>query len=133
MNSGPQPSRRAKITAEAIVEITDGAAVIEAALTHMERGEFGSVGEREAHQAEVKGDAVAAVGWLDDIFGLLPDVSGAEIVQDSDRTVEVDQAGLELSTARDFAALRAASIERLRLAMHVQRQPQWQMPEVAPQ
>ncbi|MDQ7909090.1 hypothetical protein RB614_31665 [Phytohabitans sp. ZYX-F-186] len=40
-----------------------------------------------------------------DIFGLLPDVPGAQIVQGSDRTVEVDEAGLELSTNPDFAAL----------------------------
>jgi len=107
MSSGPQPSRRAKITAEAIVEIADEAAVIEAALANMERGEFGSDREREARQAEVKGDAVAAVGWLVDVFGLLPDVPGAQIVQGSDRTVEVDEAGLELSTDPDFGALFA--------------------------
>ncbi len=62
----------------------------EAALAHLERGEFGSDGEREARQAEIKGDAVAAVGWLVDIFGLLPDVPGAQIVQGSDRIVEID-------------------------------------------
>jgi hypothetical protein len=107
MNSGPQPSRRAKITAEAIVEITEEAAVIEAALAHMERGEFTVDGERETRQAEVKGDAVAAVGWLVDIFGLLQDIPGTQIVQGSDRTVEVDRYGLELSTGPDFAALFA--------------------------
>lgn len=103
--NGPQRSRRAKIKAEAIVEITDEAAVIEAALADMERGEFTLNGERKAHQAEVKSDAVAAVGWLVDPFGLLPDVPGAQVVRAEDRTVEVDEAGLERSADPDFVAL----------------------------
>lgn len=105
MKSGSQRSRRARIQAEAIVEISDEAAVIETALTDMKRGEFTVDGEREAHQEEIKGDAIAAVEWLVDPFDLLPDVPGAQIVQGSDRIVEIDQAGLELSTGPDFAAL----------------------------
>jgi hypothetical protein len=105
MSSGPQPIRRAKITVEAFVEITDEAAVIKAALAHLEDCEFTDDQERAAYQAEVKGDAVAAVGWLVDIFGLLQNVPGAEIVHGSDQTVEVDQDGTELSTGPDFAAL----------------------------
>jgi hypothetical protein len=64
MSSGPERRRRAKIKAEAIVEITDEAAVIEAALASVASAEFSHDGEREAHQAEIKTDAVAAVGWL---------------------------------------------------------------------
>jgi hypothetical protein len=105
MNSGPQRSRRAKIRAEAVVEIMDEAAVIEAALAGMERGEFAVQGEREAYQAEIKSDAVAAVGWLVDPFGLLPDIPGARAVGGEDQTVEVDEAGRELSAEPDFVAL----------------------------
>jgi hypothetical protein len=101
----PQRSRRAKIKAEAIVEITDEAAVIEAALADMARGEFTVDGERKPHQAEIKSDAVAAVRWLVDPFGLLPDVLGAHVVRAEDRTVEVDEAGLERSADPDFVAL----------------------------
>src|SRR5215468_1102013 len=106
MNSGPQRSRRGKIKAETIVEITDEAAVIEAALADMERAEFsGGGGEREAHQAEIKSDAVAAVGWLVDPFRLLPDIPGAEVVGGECLTVEVDEAGREPYADPDFVAL----------------------------
>ena len=47
MSSGPERRRRAKITVEAIVEITDEAAVIEAALASIESAEFSHDGERE--------------------------------------------------------------------------------------
>ena len=72
MGSGPERRRRAKIKVEAIVEVTDEAAVIEAALASIASAEFSHDGEREAHQAEIKTDAVAAVGWLADPFGLIP-------------------------------------------------------------
>jgi hypothetical protein len=52
MSSGPRRCRRAKIKAEAIVEVTDEAAVIEAALAGIEGAEFSGDGGREAHQAE---------------------------------------------------------------------------------
>src|SRR5205814_5262047 len=93
MISGPERHRRAKIKVEAIVEITDEAAVIEAALASIESAEFSQDGEREAHQAEIKTDAVAAVGWLADPFGLIPGVPGAEVVSSEDQTVEVDEVG----------------------------------------
>lgn len=105
MNNGPRRSRRAKIKAEAIVEFTDEAAVIEAALARFEDAEFSGDGEREAYQAEIKSDAVAAVGWLVDLFGLLPDVPGAQVVGGRDHTVEVDEAGRERSAEPDFVAL----------------------------
>jgi len=105
MSSGPERRRRAKITVEAIVEITDEAAVIEAALASIESAEFSHDGEREAHQAEIKTDAVAAVGWLADPFGLIPGVPGAEVVSSDDQTVEVDEVGAERSADPDFVAL----------------------------
>jgi hypothetical protein len=107
MENGPQRSRRAKIKAEAMVEITDEAAVIEAALEAVDATEFTGDGEREAQIAEIENDAVAALGWLVDVFGLLPEVPGAELVSGTDQTVEVDDAGVELSTDPDFAALFA--------------------------
>ena len=105
MSTGPERRRRAKITVEAIVEITDEAAVIEAALASIESAEFSHDGEREAHQAEIKTDAVAAVGWLADPFGLIPGVPGAEVVSSEDQTVEVDEVGSERSADPDFVAL----------------------------
>jgi hypothetical protein len=106
MNSRPRLGRRAKIKAEAIVEITDEAAVIEAALASIEGAEFsGGDGEREAHRAEIKSDVVAAVEWLVDPFGLLPDVPGAQVVGGEDQTVEVDEAGRERSADPDLVAL----------------------------
>jgi hypothetical protein len=105
MDSGPQRSRRAKIQAEAIVEITDEAALIEAALASIEGAEFSGGGEREAYQAEIKSDAVAAVGWLVDPFGLLPDIPSARVVGGEDQTVEVDEVGRERSAEPDFVAL----------------------------
>jgi hypothetical protein len=105
VNSGPQRNRRAKIKAEAIVEITDEAALIEAALANIEGAEFSGDGEREAYQAEIKSDAVAAAGWLVDPFGLLPDVPGAQVVGGEDQTVKVDEAGRERSADPDFVAL----------------------------
>lgn len=103
--NGPQRSRRAKIKAEAMVEITDEAAVIGAALADMERGEFTVDGEHDARQAEIKSDAVAAVGWLVNPLGLLPDVPGAHVVRAEYKTVGVDEAGSERSAAPDFVAL----------------------------
>jgi hypothetical protein len=97
--------RRAKIKAEAIVEITDEAAVIEAALADMERGEFTDDEERLARQAEIRSDPVAAVGWLADPLALLPDVPGAQAVRGADQTVEVDEAGVETSDQPDFLKL----------------------------
>lgn len=105
MNGGPRRSRRAKIKAEAIVEITDEVAVIEAALASLDGADFSEAGEREARQAEIKADGVAAVGWLVDLFGLLPEVAGAEVVGGTDQVVEVDKAGLEASADPDFATL----------------------------
>ncbi len=67
--------------------------------------EFSRRGEREAEQAEIKSDAVAAVGWLVDSFALLPDVPGAQVVSCTDRVTEVDEAGVELSADPDFVAL----------------------------
>lgn len=93
------------IKVEAIVEITDEAAVIEAALAHMDRGEFTVDGEREAYQAEIKSDVVAAIEWLVDPFGLLPAVPGAQVVRAEDQAVEVYEADLERSAEPDFAAL----------------------------
>jgi hypothetical protein len=105
MGSGPRRRRPAKIKAEAIVEITDEAAVVEAALAGIEGTELSGDGEREAHQAEIKRDAVAAVAWLVDPFGLLPDVPGAQVIGGEDQTVEVDEAGEEGSADPDFVAL----------------------------
>ena len=105
MGSGPRRSRRVRIKAEAIVEITDETAVIEAALADVGGVEFSRRGEREAEQAEIKSDAVAAVGWLVDSFALLPDVPGAQVVSCTDRVTEVDEAGVELSADPDFVAL----------------------------
>jgi hypothetical protein len=107
-DAGPaRRSRRAKVKAEAIVEITDETAVIAAALESLDDVEFNDAGEHDAQQARIKGDAVAAVEWLVDLFGLLPDVPGAAVIGGTDQTVEVDEAGLEHSADPDFAALFA--------------------------
>jgi hypothetical protein len=105
MDSKLPQGRRAKIRAEAIVEITDEDVVIGAALADLEQVEFTVDGEREARQVEIKRDAVAAVGWLVDSFGLLPAVPGAQVVHSEDQTVEVNEAGQERSTIPDFVAL----------------------------
>jgi hypothetical protein len=88
-----------------IIEITDGAALTKAALAHMDGAEFSTDAEREAIRAEISSDAVAAVGWLVEASAMFPDVPGAHVVYTEDKTVEVDEAGLERSTAPDFAAL----------------------------
>lgn len=105
MDSKPPQGRRAKVKVEAIVEITDEDSVIEAALADLEQVEFTVDEEREAHQVEIKRDAVAAVGWLVDSFGLLPAVAGAQVVSTEDQTVEVNEAGQERSANPDFTAL----------------------------
>lgn len=105
VNDGPQQGRWVKIKVEAIVEITDEAAVIGAALADLERGELTLDGKREAYQAEIKADAAAAVGWLADPFGVLAAVPGAQVVRAEDQTVEVNEAGREASAEPDFVAL----------------------------
>jgi len=105
MNSGPRRCRRAKVKAEAIVEITDEAAVIAAALESLDDVEFSDAGERESQRSKIESDAVAAVEWLVDLFGLLPDVPGAEVAGGTDQTVEIDEAGLEPTVDPDFATL----------------------------
>jgi hypothetical protein len=107
MNSGPDERRRAKINAEAIVEITDEAALIEKALANLEVAELTDRAEQATWRDEIKDDAVAAVRWLADSFGLLPDVPGAHVVAAEDTVVEVDQAGLPRAADPDFVALFA--------------------------
>ena len=95
-----------KIDTEAVVEIMDEAAVVEASLASVDDAEFaGGDTEREAHRAQIKGDVVAALGWLVDVFGLLPEVPGAEVVGGEDRCVEVDETGREVAADPDFVAL----------------------------
>ncbi|MDQ7907644.1 hypothetical protein RB614_24280 [Phytohabitans sp. ZYX-F-186] len=105
MDSGHKHNRRAKVTAEAIIEITDEAALIKAAIADMENAEFAVDGEGEGYRAKIEADPVAAVGWLADAHGLLLDVPGAQIIRAEDKTVEVDEVGLEVSGGPDFAAL----------------------------
>jgi hypothetical protein len=105
VSSEPRGGRLAKITVEATVEITDDAAVIEAALADLDRGEFATEEERDAHIVEIKGDSVVAVGCLVDPFGLLPEVHGVEITHAEDQAVEVHRNGLDRSTYPDFGAI----------------------------
>ena len=106
MTSGPARSRRVKIKATAIVEITDERAVIDEAMTSLAAADFtGGEDERETRRAEIKGDSIAAVGWLVDPFGLLADIPGAQVVGSEDQVVEIDEAGREHLALPDFAAL----------------------------
>jgi hypothetical protein len=62
--------RRVKVTAEAVVEVTDGAALEQAVLADIGAVDFRSSDERNAEEMRqeeldrVAGDPVAAVGWL---------------------------------------------------------------------
>jgi hypothetical protein len=109
-NERPQP-RRVKVTVEAFAEITDEAALEQAVVAHINATEFhadegSTVEEVRAQQREVVlGDPVAAVGWMADPFGVVPDLPGIEVNEGTSSVAEVDEHGTDLAPAPDFVAL----------------------------
>jgi hypothetical protein len=111
MASDRTQDRRVKVTAEAIMEITDEAALEQATLDAIDSTEFlvnegSTVGEVRAEQRdEVRSDSVAAVRWLADPSSLVQDLPGIQFVEGSHTVIEVDEDGLPRSLGLDFAAL----------------------------
>ena len=103
--------RRVKVTVEAIVEITDEAALEQAVFAAIDATEFHTDESttpeqvRAAEREEVRGNAVAAVGWIADPFGVMPDVAGIEVGEGSTSVTELDKHGSPKISAPDFAAL----------------------------
>jgi hypothetical protein len=103
--------RRVKVTAEVIVEITDESALEQAVLTAIDAAEFCVDDESEIEEAralerqDVLGNPVAAVGWVADPFGVLPDLPGIDICNGTTSIAEVGEPESPWPSRPDFAAL----------------------------
>jgi hypothetical protein len=71
------------------------------------RADEGSTAEeaRAQERSEVLGDPVAAVGWIADPFGAVPDLPGIEVHEGVCSAAEVDEHGFARPPQPDFAAL----------------------------
>jgi hypothetical protein len=94
--SGGNGARRIKVSAEAVFEVTDPAAVERAALASIEQASFAGE-ERSAaeivaeEQDAVRGDLVEAISWLAEPMDMVPlDVSGVEPVGSEHSVHELD-------------------------------------------
>lgn len=103
--------RRVKVTAEVIVEIRDETALERAVLALIDGAEFypgeGSAAEevRAQEREEVLGDPVAAVGWIADPLGVLPELPGLDVHEAMTSIAEVHASGWPRLPWPDFATL----------------------------
>ncbi|RRO17036.1 hypothetical protein EIL87_12235 [Saccharopolyspora rhizosphaerae] len=111
MTEGEITVRRVRITAEAIFEVTDPAAVEHAALDDIASSEFNvSEGETqdeavESERDEVRGDLAAAVSWLADPMRMISsDIPGIDASETSHQAEELHVDASRV-TYPDFAAL----------------------------
>lgn len=103
--------RRVKVTVEAIVEITDEAALEQAVVAAIDATEFHpgddstAEGVRATEREAVLGDPVAAVGWIVDPFGVIPEILGLEVGEGITSVTELNERGSPRTFRPDFVAL----------------------------
>jgi len=103
--------RRMKVTAEAIIEITDEAALELAVLADIDATDFQASDDSPAEQVrasereQVAGDPTAALSWIADPFAIVPDLQGIDICEGASSVAEIDQYGATRLPLPDFAAL----------------------------
>lgn len=108
MATGERAARRIKVSAEAVFEVTDPAAVERAAMAGIEQTAFSGderpVAEIVAEEQEaVRGDLVEAISWLAQPMDMVaPEVPGVEAVGAEHRAEEIGEGEGE---APDFAEL----------------------------
>lgn len=107
-------TRKIRISAEAVVEVTDEEAVKQSALadiasTELHAGDGRNIDSiRAAESDRVRNEVAAAIQWLADPYSVLPDdLDGAEITETSHSVIELDDNGLPISAEPDFARLFA--------------------------
>jgi hypothetical protein len=111
MTTDEPKARRVRVMVEAIVEITDQAALEEAVLAVLDATEFqagdGTTAEeaRAAEREEVRGDVVAAVGWLADPSAVMPALAGLEVGEGSISVTEVSERQVLQTAQPDFEVL----------------------------
>jgi hypothetical protein len=108
MVSGGHGKRRVRISAEVIVEITDGGVLLRDVLHALEGLKFSDAEERAAELASVAEDPVSAVERLADPYSII-DSSGVEVTEALHTVVELDDSGAPVLMWPDFADLFAQS------------------------
>ncbi|MFJ9039260.1 hypothetical protein ACIRF8_22015 [Streptomyces sp. NPDC102406] len=88
--STDETSRFVRLKVELVLEIADGEALTGAALQRVAEDEAMPDGERTHAESAVQEDEAEAVAYLVDPFDLVGDVPGAELVQASWSSEQVD-------------------------------------------